>query len=259
MNGIFTSMRSFLSHPLALGVAVDSPEFRDVSRLIIQSKPFLRKIYEEWYGMLEKAVPEGEGEVLEIGSGSGFCAKMIPGVVTSDMVSMAGVDVVFDACSRFPFADAALKSILMINTFHHLPAPETFLDESLRCLRRRGVVVMIEPWVTPWSRLVYSWLHHEPFDPDAARWGFAPTGPLSSANGAMPWIIFKRDRALLEERFPGFKITEIRPFMPFRYLVSGGISMRCLAPEWSFGLLKAWEYFCPGLAVFAMIALEKKR
>ncbi len=35
---------------------------------------------------------------------------------------------------------------------------------------------MIEPWVTPWSRIIYKYLHHEPFDPHETEWCFPPTG-----------------------------------------------------------------------------------
>lgn len=259
MNPLRVSLRSLLSHPLTRGVAVDSPGFRDVSRQLIRGKPFLRKIYQEWYGALNRNVAPGEGTILEVGAGSGFCREMIPGVVTSDIASMAGIDMVFDACGCFPFGDAALNSIVMINTFHHLAAPETFLREAYRCLRGGGRVVMIEPWVTPWSCFVFTRLHHEPFDPEAVQWGFSPSGPLSSANGAMPWIVFRRDRRLFEERFPGFAIRHIQPFMPFRYLMSGGLSLRCLAPEWSFGVWRACERLCPGQGMFAMIVLEKRR
>ena len=31
---------------------------------------------------------------------------------------------------------------------------------------------MIEPWVTPWSSLIYKKLHHEPFQPRAEGWKF---------------------------------------------------------------------------------------
>jgi hypothetical protein len=61
---------------------------------------------------------------------------------------------------------------------------------------------MIEPWVTPWSRLVYTRMHHEPFVPAAAQWEFLTTGPLSGANGALPYILFSRDRAQFELEFP---------------------------------------------------------
>jgi hypothetical protein len=53
---------------------------------------------------------------------------------------------------------------------------------------------MIEPWVSTLSRPIYTRLHHEPFNPDAKDWSFPDTGPLSGANGALPWIIFQRDR-----------------------------------------------------------------
>ena len=92
---------------------------------------------------------------------------------------------------------------------------------------------MIEPWVSAWSKLVYTKLHHEPFQPDAADWTFPISGPLSGANGALPWIVFRRDRARFERDFPEWKIETLAPMMPLRYLVSGGVSMRSLMPGWS--------------------------
>jgi SAM-dependent methyltransferase len=250
-------IRSLLGHSQIRGVSVDSPEFREVSRKIIREKPCLRKIYDEWYGMFADGVPKGEGIILEIGSGSGFCSEIIPGVVTSDISIIQGIDLVFDACDRFPFADSTLKSILMINTFHHLPSPENFLHEAYRCLKTGGKLLMIEEWMTPWSRFVYTKLHHEPFEPDVKEWEYPSTGPLSSANGAMPWIIFKRDRKLFEDRFPHLIVEKIQPIMPIRYLLSGGVSMRTLVPEYSFWFWKMVERVCDFMAMFAMIRLVK--
>ena len=73
---------------------------------------------------------------------------------------------------------------------------------------------MIEPWVTPWSRLIYTKLHHEPFNPESEKWDFPSSGPLSGANGALPWIVFCRDRHLFEERYPQWEIVTIKPMMP---------------------------------------------
>src|SRR5437588_13069218 len=87
------------------------------------------------------------------------------------------------------------------------------------------VLLMIEPWVTLWSRFVYTHLHSEPFDPTAAEWGFPISGPLSGANGALPWIIFARDRTAFETFFPQLVIREVTLMMPLRYLASGGVSM----------------------------------
>jgi hypothetical protein len=118
---------------------------------------------------------------------------------------------------------------------------------------------MIEPWVTPWSELIYTRLHHEPFQPQAKQWEFPTTGPLSGANGALPYIVFVRDRLQFEREFPMWRIHEIEPMMPFCYLVSGGVSLRSLMPGWSFRLWRGLENLLQpaidSLAMFAQILL----
>jgi hypothetical protein len=120
---------------------------------------------------------------------------------------------------------------------------------------------MIEPWVTPWSRWIYTRLHHEPFHPEALQWEFPAQGPLSGANGALPWIIFVRDRLQFEQEFPQWQIELIEPRMPFRYLISGGVSLRSLVPGWSFHLWRYTEnalyYWINSLAMFAQIVLRR--
>jgi hypothetical protein len=121
---------------------------------------------------------------------------------------------------------------------------------------------MIEPWVTPWSRWVYTHFHHEPFDPRAVEWEVPRAGPLSGANGALPWILFERDRGRFERTFPEWHIREVVPCMPFRYLLSGGVSLRGLAPGWTFPfwrgverLLSPWR---KTWAMFARIVLARR-
>ena len=60
----------------------------------------------------------------------------------------------------------------------------------------------------------------------------------------------------------GVTFIGIEPIMPFRYLLSGGMSLPSLMPEWSFDLwrkiearLKPWMR---QLAMFALIVLEKR-
>jgi hypothetical protein len=87
------------------------------------------------------------------------------------------------------------------------------------------------------------------------------TGPLSGANGALPWIIFERYRAQFEQEFPQWHLQMIKPFMPFCYLISGGVSMRNLMPGWTFGswrkLKQVFQLWMKSWARFAAIALEK--
>jgi hypothetical protein len=112
--------------------------------------------------------------------------------------------------------------------------------------------------VTRWSRLIYTHFHHEPFRPDSATWEFPSTGPLSGANGALPWIVFRRDREIFERDYPSLRIVSIEPLMPLRYLISGGVSMRALVPRWTFGLFRAIDaLLARPMAMFARIVLEK--
>jgi len=259
MPQLAAKLKSWLAHPLTRTLDIDDPATTRLRRDIIRQKAFLRRIYDEWYSAIAASVPEGEGDVLELGSGAGFLDEHIPGLITSEVFPCPGVQLVLDA-AHIPFDDGALRGIVMTDVLHHLPEPRRFFAEAARCVRPGGAMAMIEPWVTPWSRLVYRRLHHEPFEPEAAEWEFPATGPLSGANGALPWIVFVRDRARFEREFPQWKIETIRPFMPLRYLLSGGVSTRGLMPGWTFpawrlleDLLQPWMDWG---AMFAHIVLR---
>jgi SAM-dependent methyltransferase len=163
---------------------------------------------------------------------------------------------------QMPFEDGSLRAIVFTDVMHHIPDVRRFFSEAARCLRPGGRILMIEPWVTPWSRFIYERFHHEPFLPDAENWSFPSTGPLSGANGAIPWIVFERDRHTFESEFPQLVVEQIRPFLPFRYLISGGIAMRSLMPGFTHTL---WMYFeqllepCMSkLAMFAFLSVGRR-
>lgn len=249
-------IKRLLEHPLTRGLSVDDPRTTALRREIIRSKGFLGALYAEWYEALADAVPENGG-VLELGSGAGFFRDYLPGVITSEVFPTPGVDIVADACD-LPFDDGSLAAIVMTDVFHHIPDVSGFLSEAERCVRPGGKIVMIEPWRTPWSERIYTRLHHEPFLPSAG-WGFPVSGPLSGANGALPWIVFERDRKMFEASFPRWRIKSIKPMMPFAYLASGGVSMRSLLPGWLYGLFRACERRLDQnkWAMFALIELER--
>ncbi|HEY0514880.1 MAG TPA: class I SAM-dependent methyltransferase, partial [Thermoanaerobaculia bacterium] len=194
-------MKRWLEHPLTRGLDLDDPRTTHLRRRILAGKPFLRRIYEEWYAALAASLPPGDGPVLELGAGAGFLADFVPRLVRSEIFYVPGIDAVLDGLD-LPFAAGSLRGIAMTNVLHHLPEPLRFFREAARCVRPGGVVTMVEPWVTPWSTLVYTRLHHEPFDPAATEWELAGGGPLSAANGALPWILFQRDRERFEREAP---------------------------------------------------------
>lgn len=250
-------VRKLLAHPLTRDLHPDDPVTTSLRRQIIAEKPFLRRIYMEWYGLLKADVPAGDGDVLELGSGAGFIKEFIPHAITSEVFVCPGIDLVTDG-QRLALPDGSLRAIVMTDVLHHVPNVRKFFAEATRTVRPGGVVAMVEPWVSWWSRIVYPRLHHEPFLPDAAKWDFAATGPLSGANGAIPWIVFQRDREIFLREFPAWRIETIEPLMPVRYMISGGISMRSLMPVGMYQPLKwAEKVFGRGSAMFAHVVLRR--
>jgi SAM-dependent methyltransferase len=253
-------LRRWLAHPLTASLSLDDPATTELRNQIIASKPFLKAIYDEWYSMLARELPAGKDQVLELGSGAGYCDRFIPGLVTSEIFYCSRAKVVADA-QQMPFADASLRAIVMTDVLHHMPRVERFFAEASRCLRKDGKILMIEPWVTPWSRFVYTRLHHEPFRSESEDWSFASTGPLSGSNSAIPWIVFVRDRLKFESLFPKLSIERIHPFLPFRYLLSGGVGLRSLMPGFTHGawagLERMLESQMPRFAMFAFVSLRR--
>ena len=125
------------------------------------------------------------------------------------------------AALNMPFNDHSVGGIFMIDTMHHIPDSEQFLHEAGRVLMNGGKIVMIEPANSMWGRFIYKNFHHEPFIPEG-DWSILSTGPLSGANGALPWIVFIRDYEIFRNKFPGLKIENMEYLNPFTYLFSGG-------------------------------------
>jgi SAM-dependent methyltransferase len=253
-------LRRWLEHPLTRGRDLDHPGTTALRREIVRGKPFLRRLYLEWYGSIREVLPGGPGAVLELGSGAGMFPDVVPEAITSEVFACPGVRLVADG-RALPFAAGALRAVVLVDVLHHVPDCRMFFAEAARCVRPGGVVAAIEPWVTAWSRVVYGRLHHEPFDPERAQWAFPTSGPLSGANGALPWIVLARDRARFEAEFPQWRIREIRPIMPVAYLLSGGVSLRALAPGWAYPLVRGAERIAgpwnDHLAMFARLVLER--
>jgi SAM-dependent methyltransferase len=237
---------------------IDDPQTTALRLQIIRSKPFLRKLYEEWYGDIAIHFQTG-ARVLELGSGAGFLKEFIPQLITSEIFLSASVDQVIDA-QAIAMPDASLDGIVMTDVLHHIPDSSAFFREAARVIRPGGKVVMIEPWNTTWSRWVYQHLHHEPFEPDSQEWQIPYSGPLSGANGALPWIIFHRDRAVFEARHPQLSLIDIVPAMPLAYLLSGGVSLRSFLPGWAYWPVRFLEKHCNEAcwAMFATITLRRK-
>ena len=200
------------------------------------------------------------GSKVEIGSGAGFIKKLNPTVITSDIIKGPEIDKVFSA-TQMPFKNSSVAAFLMFDVLHHIKNTKKALKEMSRCLKKKGKIVMIEPYNSFFGRLIYQNFHHENFDPKA-DWKIQGTGRLSDANGAIPWIIFVRDREVFLNQFPKLKIVRITTHTPLRYLLSGGLSHSWSFPLFSYQFIKSLENILSPLnnflGMFATIELEKK-
>jgi len=252
---------SLLRLPLAKDIeSLDSPGAAKIAAQIIRQKDFLVRLYRDFYQEFKSVSDEFPGGVfVEIGSGGGFLKKVIPSVITSDILSLAHIDMSFSAV-RLPFKNNRIDCFFMFDVLHHVKDAAVFLGELARCLKKGGKIVMIEPANTLWGRFIYQNFHHETFDPNAG-WTIDGTGPLSDANGALPWIIFSRDRKKFEKDFPNLKVLQFKAHAPFRYLISGGLSFRQLLPSCMYSLIKGVELVLfplnPWIGMFSTIEIER--
>lgn len=240
---------------------IDDPNRTLEHAEIIQKKGFLRRLYIDWYNILLREVsPVDCKKILELGSGGGFIKDLAPRVITSDYLDLPTNDMSFSALS-LPFVDEELDAILMIDTFHHIPDVKLFLSEVARTMKPGGRLVMIEPANSWWGRLIYRNFHHEPFDVQSTQWKLPANGPLSSANGALPWIVFERDYKEFESLFPTLRLMSVKYHTPFAYLVSGGLTMRSLLPEIFYAPIRFIDRLFadafPSISMFTTIILER--
>ena len=259
---LLSKLKTFLTHPLVRDLDIDSPEAVSVHNRLIQEKPFLKAIYKEWYTEISNFLLKiSGGPVLEIGSGGGFLKEFVPDLITSEVLQTPNVDMVLDG-HDLPFKKNSLNAIVMVDVFHHLKNVKLFMDSAAYCMKPGGVLAMVEPWNTPWSRIILKYFHHEPFDPDTKEWNFPEGGHLSQSNQALPWIVFYRDRAKLEREHTEWRLRMLKVHMPFSYLLSGGVSYRSFLPGSLFnvwqkieGIFNPWINFW---GMFASISLVRK-
>ncbi|MEZ5006947.1 MAG: class I SAM-dependent methyltransferase [Chitinophagales bacterium] len=243
-------------------IDLDAPATTMAHGEIILKKPFLKKLYIEWYQQfseLAKTLPEGK--LLEIGSGGGFIKEINPNVLTTDILELPNVDIVMSA-EDIPLEDNSVSGIFMINVLHHIKNSDAFLKEAQRVLKKGGKIFMVEPANTLWSRFFYRNFHHEGFDPSEKDWKVEGEGPLSDANGAIPWIIFKRDLHKFQQKYPDLVLEKRKDHTPMRYTLTGGLSFPSVVPGWSFKIVtfleNVFSFLFRYFGMFQTIIVKKK-
>ncbi|MGA2915010.1 MAG: methyltransferase domain-containing protein [Sedimentisphaerales bacterium] len=239
---------------------LDDPQATVLHSQIIKEKVFLKNLYTDFYKIFRKSIAPDSCKMIELGSGGGFIKEVIPNAITSDIMNVPNIDMVFSA-EQMPFENNSVDAFFMIDVLHHIKKPKVFLAEAQRCLKSGGKMIMIEPANTVWYRLIIKNFHHEVFD-TLAEWEMNKTGRLSDANGALAWIIFQRDREIFESEFKSLRVKSINFHTPFKYILSGGLTYRQFVPSFMYGFVKFLEIclspFNKWIGMFETIVLEKQ-
>jgi SAM-dependent methyltransferase len=200
--------------------------------------------YRELYRDQFKDFPSPETlSILEIGSGTSPLKQFHSNIVTSDILHLDYLDLVFD-CHEIDKLDAikdnSLDVITLTNVLHHLKSPIAFLNSAARKLKPGGKVIATEPFFSVVSTAIFKYLHHEPVEFRISEPELGEVqGPLASANIALPWLIFFRKREWLQRLSENFDIAscDIRPFTALSYMATGGISHRLPVPRFLYRAL----------------------
>jgi SAM-dependent methyltransferase len=248
-------------------VAVAGQDSADViarRREIWAERPLTREVYRRSFAAIGAEMAPGPRSV-EIGGGSGMARDFLPDVLVTDLVRTPHVDLVADALA-LPFASGTLDNLIGTDCLHHLPHPDRLFIEAIRVLRPGGRLILVEPFISPASRLVFALAHPEPVDlgadplPEDGRPVFADTGPFA-ANQAIPTLLFFRHRERFARRFPELRLATCRRTSLIAYPLSGGFSAPSLVPRWLhravFAIERMAAPLAPLMAFRVLITLER--
>ena len=242
----------------------DSNETSELAVKIMKEKKCLNDIYKETYRLmmnLRKKYLVDSGKVLEIGSGGGFIKDIFSEVITSDIKPINNVDMVINA-EKLPFEDDSLDAIFAVHVIHHIPDIDKFLNEAKRVLKPGGGIVCVEPYWSPLAYVMFRYFHPEPYDMRAENWSFDGSGPMTSSNQALSYLILKRDKKKFQKKFPFFKKVYQKRFGFLRYILTGGIWLPPKLPNFMFGFLKHLEILLapimPLVAIHHVFVLKKE-
>ena len=207
--------------------------------------------------------------MLEVGSGTSPLKQFVSNVITSDVLDLDYLDLVFD-CHQIDkleaIKDNSLDVITLTNVLHHLKSPIAFLNRAASKLKPGGKVIATEPFFSMLSTPIFKYLHHEPVDFTVSEPELGNLqGPLASANIALPWLIFFRRRDWLQRLDENFDVATLwtRPFSALSYMATGGISRKLPVPHFLYRSLFDMDlalscYFPSLCASFFTVTLKRR-
>lgn len=198
-----------------------------------EQKKILRVIYEDWYKKIISDLKKSSAKTIELGAGSGNFKEFYPDAISADIDKKEWLDMSFDA-HNMPFENDSAANLVMIDVLHHLHDPLKFLKEAYRVLENGGRLIMLEPFPSFFSTIVYKLFHPEPFDFGKDYFGEITSSGKNpwDSNQAIPYLIFFKHLNKFEEIFgKKFDIIKKEKLSFLAYPLSGGFENKSIIPS----------------------------
>jgi SAM-dependent methyltransferase len=232
-----------------------------------EQKSVLRRVYQEQFFARLLQHRNEKGPSVEVGAGPGFFKQFAPAVFSTDLIPCPWLDIAADA-QHLPFRSGSVANVFGLDMLHHLAAPLDFLREAARVLIPGGRLILIEPWITPFSWLLFRFFHQERCDLSETPWLARDQGSSAEklafdGNQAIPYLLFGPRRCSETLRsLPDFQVVDLERFCLFTYLLSGGFNHASLLPAFLYSALAKFERITsplwrPLAALRVLLVLEK--
>ena len=193
----------------------------------------LAYIYSDLHFDLKSNLSDVEGITLEVGSGASGYRNVHPDVICSDIIFSEELDLVCDA-QKLPFRRQSLSNIVMFDVFHHLQEPIAFLKQSEYLLKPGGRIVMVEPYVSFVSFIIYRIFHFED-----TSFSFNLENPFGSekkdphaGNQTIPTVVFGSAWLQIAREVPKLELISKRRCSLLAYPLTGGLRSKGIVPLW---------------------------
>ena len=225
----------------------------------------LRAAYAAFYrAIARRLVDRPPGPVVECGAGIGNLRIAVPGCLATDLFPNPWIDRTENVYA-LSFADGSISALILIDVFHHLEYPGAALAEMRRVLAPGGRIVLFEPGMGIFGRLILGLFHHEqlalsrPITWEVpADWG--PHAIRYYAAQGNAWRIFVRGE--FAPRLDGLHLREVAYYPALPWLLAGGFRGPQLPPDFAFGVVRGLDRLLSPLARLVasrmLVVLEKR-
>ena len=193
-----------------------------------QNVKFLLKNRFEW---MNKYINENDVGI-EVGSGSGFAKDFIinKNFKLTDLSSDDHLDFKNIDAQDTKFSDESFDYVIASNMIHHIPYPIKFFNEIHRILKKKGKLIIFEPYCSVILQFATILMKHEGFDFTINVWDEkkpkSDEHDLWAGNMAVPNLLFDDKKEFYKNLGNYFNIKHEKLVECFVFLNSGGVTSK---------------------------------